>query len=274
MSEHDGYQPGVPCWVASVQPDAEHAARFYAGLFGWEVANLMPAESPGKYFLCRLRGRDVAAVVSPHGAPPPPAPVWSTHIWVDDADESAARVAEMGGRVLGDAFDSPGGGRMAVVADPAGAVFCLWQPTERRGAQVINEPGAWTMSQLNTRDLEGAKRFYGAVFGWETDTFEMDGGEFTLWRVPGYVGGVPQQPVSREVVATMLPMGGGRFGDDVPPHWSVEFWVDDTDAVAARAAELGGGVVVAPHDAPSFRQAVLTDPQGAVFGVSTLRLPS
>ena len=75
----------------------------------------LPAESPGKYFLCRLRGRDVAAVVSPHGAPPPPAPVWSTHIWVDDADESAARVAEMGGRVLGEAFDSPGGGRMAAV---------------------------------------------------------------------------------------------------------------------------------------------------------------
>ena len=163
---------------------------------------------------------------------------------------------------------------MAVAAEPAGAVFCLWQPTERRGAQVVNEPGAWSMSHLNTRDLEGAKRFYGAVFGWETDTFEMAGGEITLWRVPGYVGGEPQQPVSREVVATMLPMSGERFGDDVPPHWSVEFWVDDTDAVAARAAELGGGVVVAPHDAPSFRQAVLTDPQGAVFGVSTLRLPS
>jgi uncharacterized protein len=262
MSERDGYQPGVPCWIAAVHPDPERAVAFYTELFGWEARNLMPPESPGKYFLCTLRGRDVAAVVSQHGAPPPPVPMWGTHIWVDSADDSAASAADAGGAAVGGPFDSPGGGRMAVLADPSGAVFCAWQPGERRGAQLVNEPGAWSMSQLHTPDPEGAKAFYGAVFGWQTDTFDMGGAEITLWRVPGYVGGEPEQPVSREVVGVMVP------ASDVPPHWGVDFWVDDVDAKADNATALGGEVIAPPYDVPGFRQAVLADPQGAAFTVS------
>jgi hypothetical protein len=87
----------------------------------------------------------------------------------------------------------------------AGAVFGLWQPGEHKGAQLVNEPGAWSMSQLNTRDPHGSKSFYGAVFGWESDTFDLSEGEITLWRLPGYVGGEPEQPVSREVIGVMVP---------------------------------------------------------------------
>src|SRR2546425_7583424 len=128
MSERDGYEPGVPCWVAAVEPDAERAAGFYAELMGWDTTNLMAPDAKGKYFLCRLRGRDVAGVVSPHGTPPPPGAAWTTHIWVHSADDAAATAAAAGGTVIGAPFDSPGGGRMAVLADPAGAVFCVWEP--------------------------------------------------------------------------------------------------------------------------------------------------
>jgi predicted enzyme related to lactoylglutathione lyase len=138
------------------------------------------------------------------------------------------------------------------------------------------------MSVLNTRDVEGSKRFYGAVFGWGTLTFDAGRGELTMWRLPGYVGGVPGQPVPRDVVAVMAPITGEGFpGDgravphplqvrameDVASHWSVNFWVPDADAVAAKAAELGGRVVVPPYDAPGFRAAVVADPQGAVLTV-------
>jgi uncharacterized protein len=267
MSERDGYEPGVPCWVAAVEPDPDAAADFYTRLFGWEAENLMPAEAEGDYYVCRLRGREVAAIVSHHGAPAPPAAVWSTHVSVESTDEAAERVRHAGGSVIGEPFDSPGGGRMAVVTDPAGAVFCLWQPHERKGAQRVNEPSAWSMSLLRTSDPEGAQRFYRSVFGWESEPF----GEITLWRLPGFVGGEPQQPVPRDVVAAMT-----RIGPDEPqaPAWGVNFWIADADGAARRAEELGGRVLVAPQDVPGFRNTVVADPQGAAFSLSQLVLPA
>jgi predicted enzyme related to lactoylglutathione lyase len=147
-------------------------------------------------------------------------------------------------------------------------VFGVWQPGEHRGAQLVNEPGAWSISQLNTRDPDGSKAFYGAVFGWETDTFDMGGGEVTLWRVPGYVGGEPEQPVSREVVGVMVSISDDRSPENVSAHWSVDFWVDDVESAADNAARLGGEVVVSPFDTSVGRTAVLADPLGAVFSVS------
>jgi predicted enzyme related to lactoylglutathione lyase len=265
MSERDGYQHGVPCWVDVWRDDPEATASFYAGLFGWETEG-PPASEPGpRYFMCRLRGRDVAGIGAP--APEGVGPGWITYVWVDNADEAAARAVEAGGRVLTEPFDSLDGGRMAVLADPAGASFAVWQLGEHRGAELVNESSAWAMSLLHTNDPEGAKAFYGAVLGWESDTFDMgDTGELTMWRVPGYVGGEPEQPVSREVVGVMA------TETDAPPQWTVNFWVDDADAAAARAAELGGGVVSEPHDIPGFREAVVTDPSGAAVSLSALRL--
>jgi predicted enzyme related to lactoylglutathione lyase len=129
---------------------------------------------------------------------------------------------------------------------------------------VVNEPGAWSMSTLNTPDPAGATAFYRAVFGWEVEPF----GEIALWRLPGYVGGTPQQPVPRDVVAVMAGSSGDRRDDQ--PQWSVDFWVKDADTTAETAAGLGGSVLVPPHDIPGFREAVLADPLGAVFTVSQL----
>jgi uncharacterized protein len=268
MSERDGYQTGVPCWVAGVYPDPEKAVTFYTELFGWEAEETMGADSPGKYYLCRLRGRDVAAVGSRRAGGAPLVSVWETYIWVESADDTAARVTDAGGSVIVEPFDLLDAARIGVFADPAGAVFGVWQPGEHRGAQLVNEPGAWSISQLNTRDPDGSMAFYGAVFGWETDTFDMGGGEVTLWRVPGYVGGEPEQPVSREVVGVMVPISDDRSPEDVSAHWSVDFWVDDVESAADNAARLGGEVVVSPFDTSVGRTAVLADPLGAVFSVS------
>jgi predicted enzyme related to lactoylglutathione lyase len=269
MSERDGFQEGVPCWVAAVFPDPEGAVDFYTELFGWEAFNLMPSDHPGDYFLCMLNGRKAAGIVSEHGAPPPPQPVWGTHIWVESADEAVAKATAAGGSVVAETFSSPAGGRMAVLADPTGAVFCVWEPGEHRGAEVVNEPGAWAMSVLNTRDPERSEDFYRAVFGWAPEAMGSNGGPM-LMRLPGFVGGEPLQPVPRDVVAVMAPMSGDEFPDEVPSHWSVDFWVKDADETAERAAELGGTVIAPPFDVPGvgMREAVLADPQGAAFSVT------
>jgi uncharacterized protein len=201
MSERDGYEHGVPCFVSGVFPDPDAAASFYSELFGWETENLMPLEHPGDYFVCRLRDRDVAAIVSQHGPPAPSQAVWTTLVSVESVDEAASRAASAGGKVIGEPFDSPGGGRQAVLADPAGAVFSVWEPRERQGAQLVNEPSAWAMSGLNTDDPQAAKRFYTEVFGWDTKSFDMGEAELVMWTVPGYVGGEPEQPVPRDDAA-------------------------------------------------------------------------
>ncbi len=182
MNDRDRYLPGVPCWVDTSQPDPESAVGFYSGLFGWEFENVLPPDSPGKYFVARLDGGDVAAVGSqPEGAPP--AAVWNTYVWVENADQTASKVRDAGGKVLTEPFDVMDAGRMAVFADPDGAAFCVWQPKDHRGAKLVNEPGSLNFNDLNTRDPEGAKRFYGQVFGWET--LELPGG-FAMWTLPGY----------------------------------------------------------------------------------------
>ena len=182
MPDRDGYIPGVPCWIDTSQPDPEAAVDFYRGLFGWEFENVLPPEAPGKYFIGRIRGRDVAAVGSiPEGAPP--MAMWNTYIWVESADQAAAKVRDAGGKVLTEPFDVMDAGRMAVFADPEGAAFCVWQPKQHKGAQIVNEHGSLNFNGLNTRDVNGAKSFYGSVFGWRT--LALPGG-VEMWTVPGY----------------------------------------------------------------------------------------
>jgi len=278
MPRRDGYIPGVPCWVDTSQPDPEAAARFYGGLFGWELENAMPEGSGGAYFMARLGGGDVAAVSGiPDGAPR--MATWNTYIWVDSADDTAAAVRSAGGTVMTEPFDVMDAGRMAVFADPEGAVFCVWQAGRHRGSQVVNEPGSVNFNNLNTRDAAGAKAFYGAVFGWRT--LDLGGGE--AWTLPGYGDHLERNdPGLRErtaelggpegfvdVVASLNPIPDDQPG--TPPHWGVTFASADADADAAKAAELGGTVVVAPFDAPWVRMTIITDPQGATFVASQFK---
>lgn len=275
----DSYPPGVPCWVDTWQPDVAAATDFYAGLFGWEFDE-GPSGGDGHYRVARLSGLDVAAV----GALPPGSPqaAWNTYVAVEDVDAAAAAAQAAGGSVLVDPADVGGdAGRMAVLADPSGAELCLWRAQRRTGAELVNAAGSWNWSNLLTGDLAGSAEFYGAVFGWVAERSSFGDDESAMVRVPGYgdflaerdpdlrrrhaEAGVP--PGFSDAIAWMLPGDG-------PPRWSVTFAVDDPDAIAARADELGGAVVVAPYDVGPVRLGVLRDPQGAEFAVSRYTAPA
>jgi predicted enzyme related to lactoylglutathione lyase len=270
MSTREDYPAGVPCWVDTNQPDPADAARFYSGLFGWETEDVMPPDAGGHYFMASIGGRNAAAISSPP-AGAPAEPTWNTYIRVDSADDAAVRVRDAGGQVLSEPFDVFDSGRMAVFADPEGAAFCVWQAGSHRGSAAVNEHGAVNFNNLHTDDLEAAKAFYGAVFGWTT----IHAGA-PMWALPGYGDHLEQlNPGMRaglremgapegfeDVVATILPRGDG------PARWSVTFAVDDADAAAARAVELGGSVLAGPQDGPWVRFAVLADPAGASFTAS------
>jgi uncharacterized protein len=272
MPERNGYIPGVPCWVDTSQPDPEAAVDFYSGLFGWEFEDVMPG-SEGKYFIARLHGGDVAAVGSIPEAAPPVA-MWNTYVWVESADDTASKVRDAGGGVVTEPFDVMAFGRMAVFTDPEGAAFCVWQANEHRGARVVNEPGSLNFNGLGTRDVAGAKAFYGSVFGWTT--LALDGGA-EMWTLPGYGDYLERDnPDLRkqmaeadapegfeDVVASINPIPDDQ--PDTPAHWSVTFAVDDADATAAKATELGGTVIVPPFDAPWVRMTIINDPQGATL---------
>jgi predicted enzyme related to lactoylglutathione lyase len=185
MSERERYQPGVPCWVDTAQPDPEAATRFYGDLFDWEFIGPgpMPGVPPGRYFVARVRGRDVAGVSSqPQGGSP--APMWNMYVSVKSADKTAAKVAKGGGTVMVSPFDALPAGRMAVLRDPAGAAFCAWEARERQGAQLVNEPRAWAMNSLSTPDPDACTAFYGTVFGWKTDRFGRIGSAITSGGFP------------------------------------------------------------------------------------------
>jgi hypothetical protein len=248
MSERDSYPAGVPCWVDNLVPDPTAAIEFYGELFGWEF----DGPGPGDYYVAKVRGRDVAGVGQ---APPGVSPGWNTYVSVASADDTA-RAAD---RVIVDPFDVLPAGRLAAIADPDGAVIGVWEPADRLGCQLVNEAAAYAMSALHTGDTDAAARFYHDLFGWESEQFAPG---ISLFRLPGYVGGEPAQPVPRDVIAVMAQ-------DDGPPRWSVDFWVTDADDLAARAPDLGGSVVVPPFDSIPTRQAVVADPFGAVFSVTT-----
>jgi uncharacterized protein len=278
VPERDGYIPGVPAFADTSHPDADAAAAFYASLFGWELENVMPPDSPAKYVVGRIRGGDVAAIGSFPDAEP--TAMWRTYISVQSADETAARVRAAGGRVISEPVDvPPNAGRTAVFADPEGAEFRVWQAYENKGAQVVNEHGSVVLHTLHTRNPDAAKHFYDSIFGWGTFMLE---GVREMWTVAGYgehLGRV--SPGERErLVALGAPEG---FEDavgaidpipddrpDAPAQWGITFAVDDAEAIAKRARELGGTVLAAPFDAPWVRSTVIADPQGATFTASQL----
>src|SRR4051794_31129807 len=249
MSERTSYEPGTPSWVDLSTPDPAAAKRFYGELFGWEAEEAGPPEETGGYAMFKLRGRNVAGV-SPLMGDAQPA-VWSTYVATDDADAVVRRAKEAGGQAIVEPMDVMDAGRMAFVMHPAGGAIGVWQAGRHTGAELVNEPGALTWSQLHTRDQDGAAAFYGAVFGWTRQDF----------------GGTLVFNVGDRGIATMGDMPPGT-PDQVPAYWMVIFAAADTDATAAQAAQLGGSVLVEPFDIENVgRFTVLADPQGVVFGV-------
>jgi predicted enzyme related to lactoylglutathione lyase len=245
----DEHRPGTASWV-DIGTDVEAAKRFYGSLFGWDGRDAGPTEETGGYGFFTKGGKMVAGY-GPQQNPGPPA--WAVYFAVTDADDAAGKIEDAGGKVVLAPMDVMGAGRMAVFQDPDGAFFSIWQPGEHRGAELVRETGALAWVELNARGVDVAKPFYPAVFVWTVETHdgEMVYHEFHLGSdsVGGMLSMPPQVPA------------------EVPSHWLAYFGVDDVDASAQRAGELGGNVVAGPMDYPGGRFAVVLDPQGAVFGL-------
>lgn len=256
MSEITSYAPGTPSWAElGGVPDIEKAAAFYGGLFGWDVPESENAEQTGGYRQAMLRGKPVAGMMPLMGEAQPT--VWTTYVSVEDADATAARVKEAGGAVLAEPMDVMDLGRMAVFTDSSGAVIGIWQPGTFIGAEIANEANAVVWNELNTRDSEASKAFYGDSFGWGFEERQFDNGPYTSLKV------------GEATVGGMIDITG-RAPDEVPPHWLVYFAVEDVDATVAKANELGGGVVLEAFDIDGVgRIAILKDPFEAVFAVMT-----
>lgn len=243
--------PGTPGWIDLGSPDPEASRRFYSALFGW-TANVASAEFGG-YTIFKLDGKSVAGAGPLFSEGQPTA--WSTYVVTDDADAVAAKVEAAGGKVLMPPGDVGENGRMGVFMDRAGAPFSVWQPGTMPGGELFNQPGALCWNELATRDPDGAKEFYGAVFGWGHEDGPAGDFTYTQWTLDG------------KSIGGMMPMTGDQSLADVPPHWLVYFAVDDCDATVDKVRELGGNVLKPAFDMSQGRMAVVQDPHGAVFAV-------
>lgn len=253
MAQRTEHPHGTPSWIDLMTTDVGAAKSFYAPLFGWEYED-NPTDTEAVYTMARRNGHDAAGLSgqSPEMAGQGVPPCWNTYVTVDDLDATAARVEPAGGQIFQPPFDVMDAGRMAVVADPTGAVMCLWEVGENIGAEVVNEHGALTWNELTTPDVSAASAFYQQLLGWGTEKMDMgDMGTYTVFTVDG-----------EQVAGAMPPPVEG-----IPPAWSVYFHVDDCDAAVAMAEGAGAAVVVPAMDAPPGRMACLADPQGALFWV-------
>ncbi|MDX6198376.1 MAG: uncharacterized protein QOJ79_1527 [Actinomycetota bacterium] len=250
MTDKTRYQPGEPTWIDLGSPDTDASAAFYGALFGWTATEGRPEFGGYRNFL--KDGKTVAGLMPlmQEGQPP----VWSCYVSTDDADKSTALVADNGGTVHAPPMDVGALGRMAIYTDPAGAFFGVWQPAEHTGAQVVDEEGTFTWTELSTRNQASAKPFYAAVFGWQAK--EMDGyTEFQLGDTS--VAGCMDMP-------EMVPA-------EVPSYWMPYFAASDPEAKGKQVAELGGTVLVPLMEFGGGRFSVVQDIHGSTFGLLDLK---
>lgn len=257
MGKRAAYAPGTFCWVDLATTDVEAAKRFYSELLDWEYDD-RPANG-GVYSVARRYDVDVAAMNDQQseeresGVPPH----WNNYISTDSADETAARARDLGGSVLVEPFDIMDVGRMAVIADPTGAVFCTWEPRSHAGAGHVNDVGCPCWNELSTTDTQKASSFYSQLFGWRLEELDTGGGP-AYWEIrhDGGAGG------RNGGVRALAPEQAG-----VPPHWMPYFTVESMTAAADAAKASGGNLFFGPAEISMGRIAVIGDPQGAVFGI-------
>jgi predicted enzyme related to lactoylglutathione lyase len=246
------HKPGSPCWIDAATPDMDESIRFYTGLFGW--SNTPPDPEAGGYSLLRLGEANVAGLGPLQEGQ---VAAWSLYFATPDAEATAARVQEAGGKVIAPPFDVLKSGRMAVFQDPTGAFCAVWQADEMPGFDRAYEPNTFGWAELNTRGVEQATDFYTRVFGWGVKkSAGSDEVPYIEWQLDG-------QSVGGAIDLGDIPDMSG----EVAPYWLVYFEVEDIDAKVARVQELGGSVFRGPMDYPGGRLAIAADPLGPVFGL-------
>jgi predicted enzyme related to lactoylglutathione lyase len=255
MANIDKNPPGSFCWIELATTDQGAAKNFYTSLFGWDV-NEFPLGPSETYTIFQIDGRQAGAAYTmrqeqrAQGVPPN----WLLYVTVNSADEAAARVTELGGKVHAGPFDVMELGRMAVIQDPTGAIFALWQPKSHGGIGIAGVPGTLCWADLNTPDGDRAKTFYEALFGWKISVGDKDtSGYLHIQNGETYIGGIPPSQ---------------HRNPNAPPHWLIYFYVTDVDAAADKAKQLGANIYLAPMSMEKVgRWSVMADPQGAVFAV-------
>ena len=248
---------GSFCWIELHTTDQPAAKNFYSALFGWK-ADDMPMGPNDFYTIWKLEGRDAAAgcTLRPeerqHGVPPH----WMIYIAVDNADAAVAKAQQLGGTALAPAFDVMDAGRMAVIQDPTGAVFCPWQAKRNTGIGIAAVHGSLCWADLSTPDVKRASDFYAGFFGWEISADpKYKSGYLHIKNGETFIGGIP--PAAYRQPGT-------------PPHWLAYFLVVDVDASASKAKGMGANLYVPPMTVEGVgRMAIMADPQGAVFAVFT-----
>lgn len=246
------FAPGNFCWVELSTTDSAAAKTFYGGLFGWGTLDHDMGEQ-GVYTMFQKGGKAVGAMYQDASGHMPPH--WSSYISVASADDAAAKARSLGGNVMMEPFDVMEVGRMAVIQDPTGAAFCVWQAKQHKGADIVDEPNAFCWDELNTHDCAAARQFYTSLFGWTAKGENAEYVEFHLGDRA--IGGM----------MAIKPEWG-----EVPPNWLPYFQVTDCDGVASKAGATGGKALVPPSDIPHVgRFSVIQDPQGAVFAIVQLK---
>ena len=250
--------PGTFGWADLLTTDVAAAKAFYAGLFGWTYEDL-PTPMGVDYTMCSVDGQLVCGM-----APLPPAmaeaggtPVWNVHVLTEDADAVAATAVAAGGTVVMPAMDVMDSGRMVMVAGPDGASVGAWQPREHKGAEVFDEPGSITWTELQSRDLTASREFLSAVFGWTWDRQQI---EMEYWVA--HPAATPHGMPPRDIAGAM------NMPDGVPPSapsmWVTYFAVDDCQTSADQVAALGGSLFLHPMQMGPGTFAGATDPTGAM----------
>lgn len=259
MPEFSSHAPGTFSWPELSTSDRKAGIAFYGGLFGWQPDDRPAGPGPDDvYTMLMLRGKEVGAAAGQRpderqmGVPPH----WNMYVTVASADDAAKRAAELGGKILAPPFDVMDAGRMAVLQDPTGAVFLVWQPKQHIGAKILFEPGALCWTELTTKNPAQAEAFYTALFGW-----------VAKHSAPAAVMAYTEFSVGGQPMVGMMAMPPG-MPPEVPSYWMPYFQVDDCDGSAAKANRLGGSTMIGPQDIPGTgRFAILADPQGARFAV-------
>jgi predicted enzyme related to lactoylglutathione lyase len=251
MGERSAYKPGTFCWSELATSDQGAAKAFYGALFGWD-ADDSPLGDGAYYSMQLIDGKPVAAIAAQPqqqrdaGVPP----LWNSYVSVDDADAVAERAKELGAELHAPPFDVMTVGRMAVIQDPQGAYFMLWQPRDHIGAGLVNTAGALVWNELQSPDLDASASFYGDLFGWQVEQFAgMQDRYLSIKNGEANNGGM----------RALTPPS--------PPNWLVYFGTEDIDAALATVDELGGSKLAGPIDIGIAKIAVVADPQGAVFAL-------
>jgi len=262
MTTTTTHAPGTFCWLDLAAHDPAAAKRFYTQLFGWQaVDNQYGPGADDVYTMYRLDGRDTAASygMDPNQKEMGIASAWLCYVAVESADAGAAKARELGGTVMAEPFDVMDVGRMALVEDPTGALFALWQAASHAGVGVRDEPGSVGWIELATKDTGKAGDFYMRLFGWTGQTMNT-GMDYTVFHASGaMVGGM---------YAIKPEMEG------MPPGWMPYFVAADVDASVERTKELGGTLLHGPFEVPGVgRMALIQDPQGAMFYLITFAAP-